>query len=178
MSDVNLLEKTELSKAIEVALAGKFDGVATMSDVEAKLKEATVKDPGGTLAGLTRTEVLGVPVGAVAVGTFGGVFISELVDGFLARQSTMIKGVVKLGMAGVVGTVGRRWMSKEASFAIALVLGVFGLSQILPIDKWAAQLASSAKGILPGTISVTGMPGAVIQAQRVVDYYSAAEARR
>lgn len=178
---VTVLEKTELNEAIEAALAGKFESVARMSDVEAKFKEmaAKVEEPAGALGGLTKTEVWGIPIGQVAVGTFGGVFISELVDGFLARQSTMVKGLAKLGMAGVAGTWGRRWMGKEASFAIALVLGVFGLSQILPIDKWAAQLAGSAKGILPGTIKVTGMSGgAVNQAQRVVDYYSAAEARR
>jgi len=147
------------------------DGAEKPADVLGKVEERT-----GVLAGLVKTEVLGIPIGAVAIGTAGGVFISELVDGFMATQGTMAKGAVKLAMAGVTATWGKRWIGKDAAYAIAFVLGIFGLSQIIPIDKYAAQAAGYIKGMLPGTIKVTGMPntggGALAQAQRVAtDYY-------
>lgn len=142
---------------------------------EAKVEEPKAKvEEARALAGITKTEVWGIPIGQIAVGTFGGVFISELADGFLAAQSTVVKGGVKLGLAAVTATWGKRWLGKDVSYAIAFVLGVFGLSQILPIDKWAASLAGSVKGILPGTIKVTGMQGNVLnQAQGVAENYYA-----
>ncbi len=111
----------------------------------------------GVLAGVTKTDVFGVPIGKIAVGTFGGVFISELVDGFLAKQGTMVQGGVKLAMAGVTAKWGRKWLGSDVAYAIAFVLGVFGLSQVLPIDKWATSAAGTVKGFLPGTIKVAGM---------------------
>ena len=158
------------------------DNRSSLDKIVAEFKEAIPKakvEEAGALANIAKTEFMGVEVGKIAIGTFGGVFVSELVDGFLATQTTVVKGAVKLAMAGVVGTWGKRWVGRDAGMAIALILGVFGLSQILPVDKWATGLASSLRGILPGTIKVTGMPGsAVAQATRVAeDYYGRAFGR-
>ena len=143
----------------------KAEEKAPVADEKAKVGE-------GALAGITKTEILGLPIGQIVIGSAGGIFISELIDGFLAAQRVEVKGLLKLVMAAVVGKFGTRIMSKEASLAIALVLGVFGLSQVIPLDKWMAQLAGTIKGVLPGTIKVTGLPtSAVAQAQRVVEGY-------
>ncbi len=154
---------------------------------EIKLPEADptarLEAPGaGILGGITKTSIMGLEVGKIAIGTFGGVFASEIVDGFLAAQNTMIKGAAKLATAGVVGTWGKRWLGSEVAMAIAFVLGVFGLSQVLPIDKYAAQLAGTVKGILPGTIKVTGMPNpgrdVLNQAEGVAGNYYSSISRR
>lgn len=156
--DTGLATITKSASALDEAVAKFKEAVpkAEKTDKETKVEEIKVEEA-GALTGITRTEIWGVPIGQVAIGTFGGVFINEVVSGFLAKQSTMVQGAAKLGMAGLVGTWGRRWMSKDASFAIAFVLGVFGLSQILPIDKWATNAAGTIRGFLPGTIRVTGM---------------------
>ncbi len=137
-------------------LDAKVDGISKKAElIPSTTPVDTVKlEEAGILGNLAKTEFMGVEVGKIAIGTFGGVFVSELVDGFLPSQSTMIRGGVKLVMAGIVGTWGKRWVGRDASMAIALILGVFGLSQVLPVDKWAANLAAQVKGILPGTIKV------------------------
>ncbi len=167
----------EFKEAIpKVKVEAEVDG----KPVEGELGKLTDPAGAGVLSGITKTEVFGIPLGQIAIGTFGGVFVSEILDGFLAKQSTMVKGAVKLGIAGVTATWGKRWLGKDVSYAIAFVLGVFGLSQILPIDKWAAGIAGKVGGMLPGTIKVTGMPGnVVVQAQQVAnDYYSRLGGRR
>lgn len=137
--------------------------VASLDDVIARYgkkeeaKPPEVKLESGAVAGLTKMEFFNVPLGKIAIGTFGGVFFSEVIDGFLAKQSEMVKGGVKLVGAGVVAGWGSKWLGKDAATVIALVLGVFGLSQILPVDKWAKQLAGGVSKFLPGTVSVTGM---------------------
>ena len=161
--------------SLDEIVAGVKEARPVAKVEETTTKVAPVEERTGVLAGLVKTEVLGIPIGAVAIGTAGGVFISELVDGFMATQGTMAKGAVKLAMAGVTATWGKRWIGKDAAYAIAFVLGVFGLSQIIPIDKYAAQAAGYIKGMLPGTIKVTGMPrgGVVDQAGKVAqDYYA------
>lgn len=169
------------------ALKGAFEGaftkqatalggeVAKLSDVvidkikasyrvdDGPAKPADVTKPKAELAdgfipsNITNLRVWEIPVGKIAIGTFGGVFVNEIVDGFMARQSDMTKGLVKLGAAGAVVVWGRRFIGSEAAAVIALVLGVFGLSQVLPIDKWASAAAGGVSRFLPGTIRVSGM---------------------
>jgi len=188
MSEQALLDK--MATTID-ALPASIDQLgkgyqSALDKVVAELKEAIPKAPAaktedpareGALTGFTKMEIMGLPLGQIVIGSFGGIFVSELVDGFMAAQGDMAKGVVKLVMAGVVGKWGTRIMSKEASLAIALVLGVFGISQIVPIDKWAAKLASTIRGALlevPGTIKVTGMDKGIMgKVQKVAeDYYA------
>ena len=156
----------------KIALVKKEDGSYKLS-----LPEQTAEmEAGGMLSGVLNTKVAGLRIGEIGVGTFGGVMLSEILEGFLSAQSTMIKGGVKLGVAALAASMGGKWIGKDAAYAIAFVLGVFGLSQVIPVDKWATAVAGSIGKFLPGTIKVTGMPRDVLnQAQTVVrDYYSKA----
>ena len=154
--------------------------------IDGKLVEAHLEDPKkaemekAITAGLTGIKVWEVPVGAIAVGTFGGVFVSEILEGFTAKQSVMVKGLVKMAAGGAVLAYGKKWLGRDAAYAIAFVLGVFGLSQVLPVDKWAMTAAGTIKGLLPGTIKVTGMPGGGVVRQaeaHAADYYDRAFGR-
>lgn len=195
MSDektVNIVKEVELRTAIEEALTPRLAGVAKLSDVEAKVAEfskslkpkdtlnETAKMEEGILAGFAKTEFFGIEFGKIAIGTFGGVFVSELIDGFMATQNTTTKGITKLVIAGTVAQWGKRWVGVDAAKALALIIGVFGLSQVLPVDKWAVQLASQVKSILPGTIKVTGKnESRVVREATTVarDYYDQAMGR-
>ena len=141
MAETEVKEKAKetiselIDAALEGKLSGKFDGLVKMSDVDAKLEKMTknlvAKEPEkketekaemseGVLANIAKTEFFGIEFGKIAVGTAGGVFGSELIDGFLATQQDTIKGIVKLVVAGTVGTWGKKWIGKDAAMAIAL----------------------------------------------------------
>lgn len=148
-----------LAKLMDVeSIKAKLDELGKPMKVEAATdgKPAEAELHRSMVGGLTSMKVWNLPVGAIAFGTFGGVFVNELLDGFMAKQGVMVRGAVKLAVAGVVAGWGKKWL-RDATYPIALVLGVFGLSQVIPIDKYATQLASSVRGFLPGTIKVTGM---------------------
>lgn len=174
-TEIELMEQINHSMAKLDKLDGLDSIIAKFNEKTAVPAKAVETSPSAdmeeskVLGGITKAEVFGIPIGQVAVGTFGGVFISELVDGFMASRGTMTKGIVKLIAAGAIGTWGKRWMGKDVSYAIAFVLGVFGLSQVLPIDKWAAALADKVKSMVPGTIKVTGTQTGVLgQADKIL----------
>ena len=183
-----VLTKDDVLKSFDQAFGQKIDSklatlddviatykpaVAVKAEVDGKSADAKLEESGaGVIGKLTNAKLWEIPVGAIAIGTFGGVFVSELVDGFMSKQGTMAKGAIKLVGAGLVASLHNRGLGKDANYAIAFVLGVFGLSQILPIDKWAVKAAGSLKGLLPGTIKVTGMQGDVVtQAETVAGNY-------
>ena len=142
---------SDIEDAFKSWKPGKVEAKVDGEPVDAVLEDSA----GGAVSGFAGMKLWKIPAGSIIVGTAGGVFVNELVEGFLAKQRTEIRGAVKLVAAGVVAGWGKRWL-KGAAYPIAITLGVFGLSQILPIDKWVAGIADSLGRLAPGTIAVTG----------------------
>lgn len=132
------------------------------------------------LEGISKMQVWDIPIGQALVGGFSAVFASELIDGFLAAQSSMIKGVIKLAGAGVAVKWGGRLLGKTGAIALAIILAYDGMRQILPIDEWAGRLAGRIKPLTGGGLGgKAGMGNVQKQANRVLeDYYARAEGRR
>ena len=179
MGDILTIEKSALEEMSEKFSQHNTNIDAKLAEFGKKLNPETAAVEQKQLGGITAMEIWDIPIGKIAVGTFGGVFASELIDGFMAAQSDMVKGIAKLVSAGVTIKWGSRWFGRDAATAIAFVLGVLGFSQILPIDKWATQLAGAMPKIGgAGTIKSVGGPTVLTQAQQVAaDYYAAAEGR-
>lgn len=115
------------------------DEVKTKEELEA----AAELERGGALEGITSMEVWDIPVGKALVGGFSAVVVSELVDGFLAKQSNTVRGVVKLAAAGVAVKWGGRLLGKTGAGALALLLAYDGIRQLLPIDEWAGRVSGA-----------------------------------
>ena len=160
-----LLEKRDwdaLLASIQEIKANKPDmtGFARLSDITAELEkikpikvdakvdgkpvqDASLEDPrarAGALGGITEMKIWEIPVGAAVVGGFVAVMASELVDGFLVKQSPQIKGMVKLVAAGAVKRWGSGMFGSTASNAVALLLAYDGVRMLLPLDEWASRL--------------------------------------
>ena len=184
---IQLVKQTDLSDAVKAqldeALGDKLTGLALMSDVEAKMaelpkpKEAEVTDTsaeleaGGALAGIMDMKVMDVPIGQAAVGGFVAVFASEVIDGFLAAQGSMVKGLVKLAGAGVALKWGKGLLGSTGSKAVGLLLAYDGIRMLLPIDTWATRAAGGLSGIIPGG-GLGGAKSIVEEASNVARNYA------
>ena len=160
--------------ALDKVLVG-FQGVKIP---ETPAAPAKMEEKAGVLGGITEMTVWDIPVGQAAVGGFVAVLASELIDGFLAKQSLMTRGVVKLAAAGAVVKWGGV-LGNTGKKAVALLLAFDALRDIVPIDLWAQKAATAASGVVTQRGLVQGRDtSAVAQAnQVVVDYYSRAERR-
>jgi len=132
-------------------------------------------EQGGAVEGLTRMEVWDIPVGEALVGGFVAVFGSELIDGLLAKQSGMVKGITKLVGAGVAAKWGRGLLGSTGSKAVALLLAYDGIRSLVPVDEWAGKAAGMiTPRVGAGLAGKAGMenPGnAVQQAEEVAQGY-------
>ena len=123
----------------EVALVKQEDGSYKLSLPEQTAEmEASAT---GMLGGITDTKIWDIPIGQAAVGGFGAVVGSELIDGFMAEQTAMAKGLVKLLVAGASVKWGSKLLGSTGSKAVALLLSYDGIRMILPIDEYANKLA-------------------------------------
>lgn len=172
---------SELNKTATEAFNVKPEDILTGKDkvepapASAKAEEdADMEQP---LSGITRIKVWDIPLGEIAVGSFTAVFTSELIDGFLAAQSDMTKGIVKLVGSGAAIKWGGRIMGKNGAYALGLLLGYDGLRSIIALDSWAKRLSTSVSGVIPGG-GLGGFKkntGVVAQAETVAsDYYARA----
>lgn len=123
------------------------DAVKSAEEVAAEAEKAKLEQP---LAGITKMEVWDIPVGQALIGGFVAVFSSELIDGFLAAQSGMIRGMIKLVGAGVAAKWGSGLLGSTGSKAVALLLAYDGIRAIVPIDEWASRLAGGIKPLTGG----------------------------
>jgi len=144
----------------------------------AKIEEIE-QEKAGALEGISSMKVWDIPVGQALVGGFSAVVVSELVDGFLAKQTDTVKGMVKLVAAGAVAKWGGRLLGKTGTTALVILLAYDGLRQILPIDEWASRLTGGVTKLTGGGLGGrAGITNVVTQAQKVAaDYYAAAEGR-
>ena len=175
--EAQLAEFNETAKKV---LVPKAEDVKTAEEVKAALEEA------GAMAGINRIEVWDIPVGQALVGGFTAVFASELVDGFMAKQGDMARGVVKLIGAGAAVKWGGRILGSTGSKALAILLAYDGVRTLIPIDRYARQGATAVTGVvttrgLGGFKRDTGgvvKGGVVEQASQVAsDYYGKAFGR-
>ena len=150
--------------------------------IPAKVEETKTAEMHQGLEGISKMQVWDIPIGQALVGGFSAVFASELIDGFLVAQSSMIKGVIKLAGAGVAVKWGGRLLGKTGAMALAIILAYDGMRQILPIDEWAGRLAGGIKPLTGGGLGgKAGMRGGNVQQQAnkvAADYYARAEGRR
>jgi len=107
------------------------------------------------LEGIMKYEIWGIPVAQAAIGGAVAVLATELVDGFMAKQSDNMKGAVKLVLAGAAARWGKKIFGETGSKAIALLMAFDGLRMIIPIDKYADQLASK----ITKTTTTQGLAG-------------------
>lgn len=178
----------ELTKAIETMSAkmgevdtrfGAFD--AKLAELEGKLPKpadpVAKMEQGGALEGITKLEVWDIPIGKAIVGGFSAVVVSELIDGFLAAQSTMTQGLVKLAAAGASVKWLSRFLGATGAGAMALLLAYDGIRSMLPIDEWAGRFSGAISKIRTGG-GLAGKAGmkrynVIEQAEKVAgNYYS------
>lgn len=118
---------------------------------------ATVEDPGiaGTINQFTGFEFMNVPIGAAVVGGAIAVFGTELIDGVLAKQSLMIKGVAKLAGAGLLYAFGRKWIGTKAAGAVALLMTFDAIKNDLLPQPYAYMTQGANK--LTGVVTSAGL---------------------
>ena len=190
MEDTQILESVEkgISKGI-TDLGSTLDSKLT-SFSEKLNSKPTDPDPGAVeqhqgraLENIAKMEVWDIPLGQAAIGGFSAVFASEVVDGFLGGQSTMVRGLVKAVMAGAIVKWGSRILGKTGAQAAAILLAYDAVRLFLPIDQWATKVATGVSGVvttkgLGGNKEIAFQSTAVSQAQQVAaDYYGTAEGR-
>jgi len=140
------------------------------------------ESPASMLNKLADFEIMKIPVGTAVGAGFAAVFATELIDGFLIKQTTQIKGMVKIGAAAAIAGFGRKYIGNKLALAAALLMTFDAIRDLTPLDAWAAKGASKISGFLPkaGLADVSNRRADVqIQANRVQqDYYASAEGRR
>jgi hypothetical protein len=148
-----------------------------------KVKEEIVKAPlhedaelaesgiAGMFSKVSNIEILNIPIGQAAIGGFGAVFASELIDGFMSTQSPTTRGLVKLaGAAGVV-MFGKKLIGSGTAKVIALLLTFDAIRDLTPIDEWATKLSTMVTKVVPTAgLGTTNPPKpiAVQQAQQIL----------
>ncbi len=160
---------------METQLADILKGKETKEVVVANLEES------GLLAGIMNFEFMHVPVGQAVAGGFIAVLATELVDGFLSKQSVQMKGGVKLAGAWASVMYGKKVLGPTGSKVVAVLLTFDALRDLTPIDAWAAKLASMLTGVFPmaGLADKANRRDVNTQASQVAnDYYSRAFGKR
>lgn len=142
--EAQLAEFNETAKKV---LEPRPEDIKSAAELEAENKANL--EQAGVMAGITKLEIWDIPVGQALIGGFTAVFASEVIDGFLAAQSDMIKGIVKLAGAGVAIKWGGRLLGSTGSKALGILLAYDGLRMIIPIDRWAKRGATALSGVLP-----------------------------
>ena len=149
-------------------------------DKDAKAPVAVLADS-GPLASVMNLEVWNVPLGQAIVGGGVAILATELIDGMLVKQSKMVKGIIKLGAAGVAVKWGGKYLGSTGSKAVALLMAFDAVRDMTPLDDWMNRIANKLSGVIP-----TGGMGdqrgggrsANDQANRVAkDYYARAFGR-
>jgi len=159
-------------------LVGKVDGVPTKEYIEKLIKpndpeNGSLEDSGiaGMFSKVSNIEVMNIPIGQAAIGGFGAVFASELIDGFLSTQSPMTRGLVKLAGAGAVVMFGKKLIGSGTAKVIALLLTFDAIRDLTPIDEWATKLSTMVTKVVPTAgLGTTNPPKpiAVQQAQQIL----------
>lgn len=141
-------QMSELNETAKKVLDAKPEAVKSPEELATAAAAANMEEA-GFVGGITGFKVWDIPAGQALVGGFTAVFASELIDGFLIKQSDMIKGVVKLVGAGAAVKWGGRVLGSTGSKALAILLAYDGLRSIIPIDTWARRGATMVTSRVP-----------------------------
>ena len=111
---------------------------------EKKDKPAVIEQE--QLAGLTKIEIAGIPVGQALVGGSVALLVSELVDGIIGGAvkdklgATWGPAIVKGGSAWAVKSWLPGVIGAKAADTAALFLAWEAISSLIPIDTWISGL--------------------------------------
>lgn len=166
MAEVSAMLADSQEKATEIEKA-----VAKVED-SAKLEE---KGIASALGGITKFEIMGIPLGSALVGGAVAILATELVDGFLSAQSTQIKGIVKLVVAGTYAKWG--FGGSEMKKVVALLMTFDALRDLTPISGWMHTLSTKVTGTFPTRGLGTYGPRPGNPSTQSQDYYKAAFGR-
>lgn len=148
-----------------------------INPVEVKSKaelEAEAELHIGALEGISKMQVWDIPLGQAVVGGFSSVLVSELIDGFFAKQSVSVQGVVKLAVAGATIKWGSKILGKTGAIAMAILLTYDGVRQLLPIDEYAGKVSGAVVARTGGGLAgKAGMGDTGGNGHRQTDYYEA-----
>ncbi len=172
--DKNMAEQTETKILSMDELQAMMDkssksaATAVLSDFDSKIKNAFAaykvdngpvksaevisakETPKAELsdAGVANFQVMGIPIGQAVAGGFVAVFATELVDGFLAKQNSYVRGAVKLGAAYAAVKWGKKipFVGETGAKAIALLIAFDAVRDFIPIDTYAKNLATKISG--------------------------------
>jgi len=168
----------ELNETAKKVLPKTPDDIKTAEEVAAEKADKAEMEQ---LAGITKMEVWDIPLGQALIGGFIAVFSSELIDGFLAAQSGMVRGLVKLVGAGVAVKWGSRVLGTTGAKAVALLLAYDGIRSFIPIDEWASRFAGGIKPLtgsgLGGKAGMDRNPRGDVPKAKSADYYAGAFGR-
>lgn len=147
-------QMAELNETAKKVLEAKPEAVKTAEELATAAAAATAAgkanmEEAGAVGGITGFKPWDIPAGQALVGGFTAVFASELIDGFLIKQSDMIKGVVKLAGAGAAVKWGGRVLGSTGSKALAILLAYDGIRSMIPIDTWARRGATMVTSRIP-----------------------------
>jgi len=153
------------------------NGPEKPAEVKTAAEVAELSDA-GILGGINKIEIMKIPLGKIVVGGFVSVFATELIDGFMSKQSAMVRGLVKLVIAAMAVKYGKKYLG-EASTAIALLMGFDAIRDIIPIDTYAKNIATKLSGTWTNKGLAQGGPMRAfpVGGSSRHDYYSAAERR-
>ena len=141
-----LVDRTSIS-TIDDVLAYMKEQKAPAAKLEApETKDDKAEMEQGALGGITKMEVFNVPVGQAVVGGFVAVFVTELIDSFMQKQSSVVTGLVKLVIAGVGAKWGKRLLGDTGAKAVTLLIAYDAIRDLIPFDDWAKTASSGITG--------------------------------
>jgi len=159
-------------------LGSKIDALGKTKEVTATVSEETARLEQNVVAGITKFDVAGFPLGQVVVGGASAIFVTELVDGFMAKmgQGTTVNGLVKIGAAVGVIRYGKKLLGKEGAFAAALLIGFDAVRDLVPLDTMIQSLTSKISGVTASRgLASNSRYNVVTEAKQVAsDYYARA----
>jgi len=135
-------QKPEQGQTLQIDSQGNVKTVDLSQEVtQEQSAVASIASKGDNMLGL------GIPWGSVMVGAVPGIFVGDLIDGFVSP--TTEEGGTNIANIGVkvgVGAAGTMYLSRYIGatpakwFAGALVVQV--ASDLLPLDQWVAKVKS------------------------------------
>ena len=143
--------------------------IASKKDGSYELLQAGAAMGAGGLLGVIERPINSlwpaIPLGSIAVGAVSGMFLGELIDGFLPPRTSADKidwtnVAVKAGTAVALALYGNRLMSGTATFVAVGLLASQVLADTLPLDAWIKSVVDWFKNLF-------GKNGTTTAAQRM-----------
>ena len=131
----------EAMKPAETKPAPKVETALQEQDVPAEQPGMV----GGAVDSLDNIGGLGIPFGSVLIGAIPGVVVGELIDGFIPLSRGWMNPAAKVGAAYLGVQYGSKFLGRTGAMFFAGALALQALSNVLPIDQWAAQITGMVR---------------------------------